>query len=739
VFTRCCTRVRKIFPLFVPFAPFARHPRAKPAARPYPVSTQFPTTQVVRSAYTLLYQGATDLSSAFVTFASLRPVSWTRSPITGPTWLYTSLIWSLLSRPLPPRSHFPPVYTAFVFANMDSEALATSPIPVPNADRVHQGWKINCDGVFYIRTLGLPWQDGPLRPLRFLSGAERIPKVEEVISPVVDHSLDGTFQGCKLDSPYSAHYYHAVFEVYVVPSQILIPRPGLQQAINSCEQSDSELFPPQYNQFPHGARRYLRCLVHPMPLPIPSPEFIPFAYSDSKAGWTVGKTFGEVFLKRLDPSEWTKSMKKATMDNDQGIAECVCVPHWEEHFIQNINHTTTSGSIGVLHDLDHIFANARYRDRFKPAGPTYPPGAVRFFSLYALTQDRHILLRFSGHPFRCPEDDDGTLSAPEEFYSENEWGGEEEGRSSSASDVDESPVLSTSRTSPPRSQRGGRPRERSPRSQIPPQRPSPAHHWRRRSRSPHRRSPVRRRGSPGLPPDPYRRSEVRGDEHRRNSRRPRWVSSRSPSPHEVSRRSSVPSGSGTFTRHRYAPAMPPYAPERRLPPPPAMEERRFHEARMPSAQASVSIPQHRPGTLPSRPPPLPPSTEPTAPPYGSERHHAPPPMEDVQFSGAQISLTHTLAPTPQNPPEPSPPRPLPLPSSYDPPPRLRAPPPDITRLVSVEQIMAQEGGTASLLRDAMIIRGMHNMYRNVLFVILTQSDVVTRCACSARSAALPHS
>jgi len=623
---------------------------------------------------------------------------------------------------------------------MGSEAVATSPIPVPNADRVHQGWKMNRQGVFYIRTLGPPSQDGPLRPLRFLSGMERIARAEEVISPVVDHLLDGTFQECKLGSPYSIHYYDAVFEVYVLPSQTLVPRPWLQQAINSCEQNDSELSPPEYNQFPHGARRYLRCFVRPMPPPIPSPEPIPFAYPDSKAGWTVGKTFGEIFLKRLDPSEWTKSMKKATMDNNQGIAECVCVQHWEQH---NIDHTT-SGSIGVPRELDPMFAGPRYQDRFKPAGPTYPPGAVRFFSLYTLTHDKHILLRFSSHPFRCPEDDDGASSDPEEFLSENEWEEEEEEPSASASERDDSPVLSTSRTSRLRSQHGGRPRERSPRSQVPPQRPRSVHRWRRRSRSPHQRSPARRRGSTGLPSDSYHRSEVREDEQRslhRDSRRPRWVSSRSPSPHEVSRhssRSTVRSGSGTFARHRHAPAKPPYAPERRLPPPPAMEEGRFHEAQMPLAQASVPIPQHRPESLSSRSHPLPSSTEPPAPSYDPGRHHPPSPMEDVRFSEAQILSTHTPVPISQYHPESSPPRPLPLPSSYDPPPRLRAPPPDITRLTSVEQIMAQDGGTTSLLRDAMIIRGMHNMSRNVLFVILTPCDVVARCAFSTRSATFPH-
>ncbi|KAF8309248.1 uncharacterized protein EI90DRAFT_3140879 [Cantharellus anzutake] len=80
---------------------------------------------------------------------------------------------------------------------------------------------------------------------------------------------------------------------------------------------------------PHGARRYLWCFVHPMPPPTPSPEPISFPYPDRKEGWTVGKTFGEVFLKRLDLLKWTKSMKRAITDNNKSIAECICMQHWE--------------------------------------------------------------------------------------------------------------------------------------------------------------------------------------------------------------------------------------------------------------------------------------------------------------------------------------------------------------------------------------------------------------------------
>jgi hypothetical protein len=41
-------------------------------------------------------------------------------------------------------------------------------------------------------------------------------------------------------------------------------------------------------------------------------------------------------------------------------------------------------------------------------------------------------------------------------------------------------------------------------------------------------------------------------------------------------------------------------------------------------------------------------------------------------------------------------------SSYN----TRAPPPDITRFTSVETLVAQGVGTASFLKDAVVIRGM---------------------------------
>ncbi|KAF8325057.1 uncharacterized protein EI90DRAFT_3129123 [Cantharellus anzutake] len=329
--------------------------------------------------------------------------------------------------------------------------VRTLPIPVPNANRLRQGWRLNPDGVFYICALeSLAW-DGPQCPLRLLSGQVQIAWVEEVVSPVVDHSLHGTFEWSKLSLLYSVHYYHAVFEIFILPSESLThpSQALLQEAINSCIQAEPELFLPEYDQFPNGAQRYLRCFVHPMPLPMPSPEPIPFPYPSGKEGWTVGKTLGEVFIRRLDLSKWSKAMKRATMDTNQAIAECVCVQHWKQHLAENISHGM-SGSIGVvvLHELASAFTDFRYHDRFEPAGPMYPPGAVWFFCRCTFIQDGYILLQFNGHPFRCLEDDDGISSDPEEFYSENDWDVEEaEDSSTSASEMrnpHESPLLHTS-------------------------------------------------------------------------------------------------------------------------------------------------------------------------------------------------------------------------------------------------------------------------------------------------------
>ncbi|KAF8342106.1 uncharacterized protein EI90DRAFT_3115980 [Cantharellus anzutake] len=583
---------------------------------------------------------------------------------------------------------------------MSLDSATLSPIPVPNAVRLHQGWKINRQGIFHIRALELPSQDGPLRPSHFLSGQERIPIVEEVVSPGVDHSLDGTFQGCKLDSPYSIHYYYAAFEVYIIPSECLISCPWLQNAINSCHQNDPEIAPLQYHQFPHDARRYLRCFVHPMPPPILSPKPIPFTYSDTKSGWTVGKTLGEVSLKRVRPSEWTKSMKKATKGTSQGIAECVCMQHWEQHLIQNVD-PVTSGPIGLVHELAIMFNDIQYRNRSKPAGPTYPPGAVRLLSLCTFTADGHIRVGFHV-PFRFPEDDDGASSEPEEFLSDNEWESGRWGASTLASERDDSDVPSASHASQ-RRRRSIKKRLLHPR--VPSQSTSFTHQWRQRGRSSRQRSPARRSRSPEHVQSSYHPHDLRAVEQHpvhQSPWPPRPVSSSEEFSHHSSRFSGH-SGLGGLRHHR---AESPHALEHhRHLSSPGMEDVRFHQARMPSGHTSNPTPLNWSENLHSRPPPLPSSDKllsgARAPRYPPERHRprSPPVGEDVQFN-----LAHTSAPFSQYTSGFPPSRP-PLPSSFEPPPRPRAPASDVASFTSVEQIMAQEGGTMSLLKEAMIIRG----------------------------------
>jgi hypothetical protein len=97
--------------------------------------------------------------------------------------------------------------------------------------------------MFYIRALEPLAGDGPRHPSHLLSGQEQIARVKEVVSPVVDHLLGGMFEGSKLLLPYSVYYYHAMFEIFTLPSESLT-RPSwplLQEAINSCIQNDPEL------------------------------------------------------------------------------------------------------------------------------------------------------------------------------------------------------------------------------------------------------------------------------------------------------------------------------------------------------------------------------------------------------------------------------------------------------------------------------------------------------------------
>ncbi len=172
-----------------------------------------------------------------------------------------------------------------------------SPIVVPNVHRQYLGWNVDAAGVFYIRQLPLLSNSDAqhLFQLQEVRSSKII--TQEVHSDVVDHSEWGTFEDCKLEEDsYVYHYYYAVFDVYVLPflaTEGLNPnRTGLDKAINSCIQPDSDYscdyFALDLNKFPSGAKRFLRCFVHPIPHPIPSPVPIRFTLHQTPHSWMVG-------------------------------------------------------------------------------------------------------------------------------------------------------------------------------------------------------------------------------------------------------------------------------------------------------------------------------------------------------------------------------------------------------------------------------------------------------------------
>src|SRR5260370_31209660 len=92
------------------------------------------------------------------------------------------------------------------------------------------------------------------------------------------------------------------------------------------------------------------------PLPLPS-------LSHPQDGWVVNLT-GDVFLDWLDSSKWTEEMWKLIgLSHQQAVVECVHISHWTYQVL-----------IGNEHRWHWVESNL-----VRPAGPLFPPGAIRFF------------------------------------------------------------------------------------------------------------------------------------------------------------------------------------------------------------------------------------------------------------------------------------------------------------------------------------------------------------------------
>ena len=139
----------------------------------------------------------------------------------------------------------------------------TSPIAVPNLCWQSLGWNVDAVGVFYIRQLALSSSFDALHLCRLRHPSSSKLVVQEVQSDVIDHSEWGTFKDFKLEEDlYPYHYYHAVFDVYVLPLSVTegpnSDRTGLDKAINSCIQPDlgcsHGYFAPDLDKFPNGAK-----------------------------------------------------------------------------------------------------------------------------------------------------------------------------------------------------------------------------------------------------------------------------------------------------------------------------------------------------------------------------------------------------------------------------------------------------------------------------------------------------
>jgi len=183
-----------------------------------------------------------------------------------------------------------------IMSAMPSQLIRT-PVAVPNAQRQYLGWNVNAAGVFYICRLPLSSNSDGQHLCQLLAPTSHKIIVQEVHRSVIDHSEWGTFENFKLEEDsYAYHYYHAIFDVYILPSVATEGsnpnHAGLDKAINSCRQPDldcnCELFAQDLDKFPSMAKQFLRCFVHPVPPPIPLPTPIKFRHRHTPHSWTVG-------------------------------------------------------------------------------------------------------------------------------------------------------------------------------------------------------------------------------------------------------------------------------------------------------------------------------------------------------------------------------------------------------------------------------------------------------------------
>src|SRR5260370_37010706 len=79
--------------------------------------------------------------------------------------------------------------------------------------------------------------------------------------------------------------------------------------------------------------------------------------------WVLNLT-GDVFLDWLDSSKWTEEMWKLIgLSHQQAVVKCVQVSHWTYQVL-----------IGNEHRWHWVESNL-----VRPAGPSFPPGAIRSF------------------------------------------------------------------------------------------------------------------------------------------------------------------------------------------------------------------------------------------------------------------------------------------------------------------------------------------------------------------------
>ena len=101
-----------------------------------------------------------------------------------------------------------------------------------------------------------------------------------------------------------------------------------------------------------------------MPPPIPSLPTLPYPMSKLQHGWQVNHS-GDITLQWLHQDQWTTAMKEKLQRLDDIVAECINIPHWEEHYL------------GEMFDVS--FWQWSSHPSVMLAGLMYPPGAIKFY------------------------------------------------------------------------------------------------------------------------------------------------------------------------------------------------------------------------------------------------------------------------------------------------------------------------------------------------------------------------